>query len=81
MALTLYYRPFCPYCHRVLEAAKKLNVALDLKNLQEDPEALKKLKELTGKTQVPCLVVDGKPMLESEDIVRWLERNQASSQS
>jgi glutaredoxin len=59
----------------VLEAAKRLDAKLDTKNIQEDPQALKELMTLTGKTQVPCLVVDGNPMLESEDIIKWLERN------
>jgi glutathione S-transferase len=30
------------------------------------------LVKLTGKTQVPCLVIDGKPMHESEDIKQYL---------
>ena len=30
--------------------------------------------ELAGKKQVPCLVVDGKPMHESKDINRFLYR-------
>lgn len=75
MVLSLYYRPFCLFCQRVLEAAKRLDAKLDTKNIQEDPQALKELMTLTGKTQVPCLVVDGNPMLESEDIIKWLERN------
>ncbi len=31
------------------------------------------LMKLTGKTQVPCLVVGGDPMLESDAIIAYLE--------
>lgn len=73
MNLVLYYQPFCPYCQRVLKVSERLKPPLELKNVQESPRSLEELRKLTGKTQVPCLVIDGKPMLESEDIVRWLE--------
>ena len=34
---------------------------------------LAELTKLTGKTQVPCLVVGGDPMLESDAIIAYLE--------
>jgi glutathione S-transferase len=37
-----------------------------------DPKEMEALVTLTGKQQVPCLVVDGKPMHESQDINRFL---------
>jgi glutaredoxin len=63
----------------VLRVSEQLKPPLELKNVQEDAALLEELKKLTGKTQVPCLVIDGKPMLESEDIVRWLEEQCAAS--
>jgi glutaredoxin len=63
----------------VLRVSEQLKPPLELKNVQEDAALLEELKKLTGKTQVPCLVIDGKPMLESEDIVRWLEEHCAAS--
>ena len=42
-----------------------------LKNVTDDSSALDQLNSLTGKDQAPCLVVDGKPMLEADDIVRY----------
>ncbi len=79
MNLVLYYQPFCPYCQRVLRVSEQLKAPLELKNIQESSASLEELKRLTGKTQVPCLVIDGKPMLESEDIGRWLEEHCAAS--
>jgi len=42
-----------------------------LKNVTEDSGAMDQLKSLTGKDQAPCLVVDGKPMHEADNIVRY----------
>ena len=38
-----------------------------------EPENSQALLDMNGTTQVPCLVVDDKPMLESDDIVQYLE--------
>jgi len=79
MGLVLYYQPFCPFCQRVLRVSEQLKVPLELKNIQKSSASLEELKRLTGRTQVPCLVIDGKPMLESEDIVSRLEEYCAAS--
>jgi glutaredoxin len=63
----------------VLRVSEQLKVPLELKNIQESSASLEELKRLTGRTQVPCLVIDGKPMLESEDIVSRLEEYCAAS--
>ena len=33
------------------------------------------LIKIVGKNQVPCLIVDGYPMLESDDIIKYLDTN------
>jgi glutaredoxin len=63
----------------VLRVSEQLKVPLELKNIQKSSASLEELKRLTGRTQVPCLVIDGKPMLESEDIVSRLEEYCAAS--
>ncbi len=45
---------------------------MDLHDILADPRQMDALIELAGKKQVPCLVVDGKPMHESKDINRFL---------
>ena len=37
-----------------------------------DDQVRQKLYEIGGKTQVPCLVIDGRPKYESDDIIDWL---------
>ena len=43
-----------------------------VRNVSEDATALQELREMTGKEQAPCLMVDGESMFESTDIVRHL---------
>lgn len=72
--LELYVRGSCGFSLRTLNARKNLHLegVLPVKNVTEDLAALAELEKLTGDDQVPCLVVDGKPMLESADIIRYL---------
>ncbi len=77
MAIELIHRHHCPYSARVRDFIdeKGLKDRIAYAELSEDPGAEARLAELTGRSQVPCLVVDGKPMLESESIIRWLDEN------
>jgi hypothetical protein len=70
----LYIKSRCGFSLRALNARTNLHLedAVRVINVSEDAAALSKLKELTGKEQAPCLVVEGKPMLESEEIVHYL---------
>lgn len=74
--IVLYYTPTCPYSKRVLEYLKLIHKTVKMKNLENDFEAKAELKEIGGKLQVPCLVINGKALYESEDIVKWLSEHQ-----
>ena len=73
--LTLYYFPTCPYCQVVLECLDRLDLEIPMRDIQSEAGARDDLLEIGGKGQVPCLVIDGKPLYESDDIVRWLQAN------
>ncbi len=79
MPLQLYHRLHCPYSKRVRDHIDehKLNDQIEYIEIGEDPSAEERLNALTGRSQVPCLVIDGEPMLESGDIVQWLQTNLA----
>ena len=74
---TLYYKPTCPFCQRVLQMAENLNVELELKDISEDETALAELLEKGGKQQVPFLVDSEKDvsMYESSDIIDYIREN------
>jgi glutaredoxin len=72
--LTLYYMPTCPFCQKVIAFMKKNDIEIPMKDINEG-ENRQELLMLGGKTQVPCLVIDGKAMYESDDIITWFKDN------
>ena len=73
--LTLYYFPSCPFCVLVLDAIDRLGLKIPMRDINTEAGARGQLIAIGGKSQVPCLVIDGKPLYESRDIIRWLEAN------
>lgn len=73
--LELYYRPMCPFCQKVLRFIEENSISLELKDISGTPELGRELTSLGGKTQVPCLSIDGKTLYESDDIIQWLKEN------
>lgn len=74
MTLDLYYFPECGFSRSVLNTINNLKIQdqVGLKNIRENLDFENELKQLCGNTQVPTLLVDGKPMRESEDIKAFL---------
>jgi hypothetical protein len=72
--LELYFHNKCAFSRNVLAAIKnmRLEKKVELHDVLSDPKEMDALVSLAGKKQVPCLVVDGKPMHESQDINRFL---------
>jgi glutaredoxin len=77
MKLELYHFDSCPYCRKVRNYIEKAGIKsqITFHDTLRDPKAHEVLMKLTGDDQVPCLVIDGKPMLESDEIIDWLEEN------
>ena len=75
MSLILYHFEACPYCAKVRNAVAELGIELEMRDTRQSEACREELLVLTGKTQVPCLVIDGRPMHESDDIVRYLKKN------
>ena len=71
--LTLFKSDTCFYCHRVLSTVRSLQVPLTLRDTRKDPQARAKLIEVGGKRQVPCLFINGVPLYESSDIIRFFQ--------
>ena len=69
---TLYVYENCPYCQKVFRYMDKAGITIPLKNARE-PEAEAELISIGGKRQVPCLVIDGMAMYESDDIIRYMK--------
>lgn len=77
MKLELYYYAQCPFCQLVLHKINtlKLHDKIHLKNTLEVSENAQYHLSKTGRSTVPCLYIDDRPMFESRDICDWLEKN------
>jgi glutaredoxin len=75
MSIELYHFESCPYCAKVRKYIDQIGVKsqITFHDILKDPKANEKLLKLNDDDQVPCLVVDGKPMLESDEIISWLK--------
>ncbi len=76
--LSLYYRPTCFFCIRVLCSLPKFNLSIETKNISKDHQAMTDLVTKGGKQQVPALKITDSTsketwMYESKDILQYLE--------
>lgn len=74
---TLYMKKTCPYCLKVLRFMEDNNITLDMRDILQ-PGNQNDLIRIGGKKQVPCLIIEGKPMYESEDIIEYLKKRTAN---
>ncbi len=51
------------------------DIEIQMKNILDHPKYRQELLEIGGKTQVPCLIIDGKALYESDDIIQWMKNN------
>ncbi|MDH5414012.1 MAG: glutathione S-transferase N-terminal domain-containing protein [Flavobacteriaceae bacterium] len=80
MKLELYYYKQCPFCRYVTNKIEELNIQdkIEYKNTLEVSEYRQEHLSITGRTTVPCLYINGTPLFESQDIMKWLEDNKSS---
>ncbi|HPB67552.1 MAG TPA: glutaredoxin [Candidatus Omnitrophota bacterium] len=71
----LYYKSTCPYCQKVLNFIDEQGIELPLKNIDQNAEYRKELLNIGGKSQVPCLFVNGQVLYDTDQIVDWLKQN------
>ncbi len=76
MDLKLYVSDTCGFCKRVKQYIDEVGrTDIEFRNINENQEDADVLVRVGGKRQVPCLFIDGKPMYESADIIKWLKEN------
>jgi len=59
---------------KVRRTVRKLQVEVDYRNILWPPN-LRRLVREGGRYQIPCLLIDGKAMYESDDIIRFLREH------
>ena len=73
-SLVLFKYDSCPYCQKVMREITRLGLEkrVILRDTMRDPTAHQELLAKGGKTQVPCLLIDGLALYESDAIIRHL---------
>jgi len=69
--MVLYFKPDCTYCVRTIYFIEKNGIEMELRNIYEGDNQLQ-LMSVAGSGQVPCLIVDGEPIFDDEEIVAYL---------
>ena len=71
--LILYVKDYCPFSTRAMNAAKELEIALDIRNIKEK-QFEHELLQKGGKLETPYLVDEANnvAMYESSDIISYL---------
>lgn len=75
----LYFKPDCPFCLKVLNFFKENDIikfpSYNIEDANSGYENQDKLIAVGSKVQVPCMVIDGKAMYESDDIIAYAKEN------
>lgn len=62
--LVVYWRPGCPYCHRLLRWMDRHHVPAERRDIWENPEWAAEVREVTGGDEtVPTVVLHGTAMV------------------
>ena len=75
LELILYKTDTCMFCHLVFRAIDALQVPVEYRDIRQSSDTRRELIQLGGKAQVPCLSINGRPLYESRDIIRFLQKN------
>lgn len=74
--LVLYVKPGCPYCAKVQRYLQEAGIDIETRNVFEGSN-LEDLMRIGKKNQAPCLIIDGKALYESNDIIAYLKSHVA----
>jgi len=79
--LSLYQFFACPFCTKTRRAIHKLNVVIEARDINKNPQHRKDLEIGGGRVKTPCLRIEEKGnvvwLYESNDIITFLENRVA----
>ncbi len=78
---SLYQLYACPFCVKTRRALHRLNVDVEIRDINRDPAHRTALEDGGGRVKVPCLRIQNGDqvqwMYESNDIIEYLEQRVA----
>ena len=73
LELVLYKYDGCWFCRNVMVAIAEMQLNITVRDIHRDQGAMEELMKVGGKSQVPCLFINGIALYESKDIICFLE--------
>ena len=74
LELVLYKSDSCYFCYGVVATLEALGMEIPMIDINVEPGARATLLKVGGKSQVPCLVINGVALYESNDIAEFLQQ-------
>ena len=62
MQIKMYTKPYCSFCLAAKSLLAKRELDYEEIPIMDDPQAGQEMRELTGRTTVPQIIIDGKPI-------------------
>ena len=60
MKVRLFYKPYCPWCHKAMEWLDEHGISYEKLDVIADAKANAEMVRLSGQTLAPVIDVDGK---------------------
>lgn len=75
--MTIYIKSFCSWCHEALAWLDQRGYRYEVREVLEDPEAMARMREISGQSLTPTLEVDGKVLADFDtgQLAAFLEAN------
>jgi glutaredoxin 3 len=62
--MVVYVKSWCPWCVEALDYLKRHGYAFEVRDVQQDPEAYARMREISRQSLTPTLEVDGRVLAD-----------------
>jgi glutaredoxin 3 len=66
MKIIAYLKTGCPWCIGVTEYFKEKGIEFEEKNVSENPALFEEMKQLSGQSKAPVVVIDGHMLADTD---------------
>ncbi|HXG46053.1 MAG TPA: glutaredoxin family protein [Methylomirabilota bacterium] len=72
----LFIKPFCPWCHEVMDWLNSHGIAYEKLDVTHDDDARREMVALSGQTLAPVIEVDGAVLADfgADELAEWWQK-------
>ncbi|MFM1768912.1 MAG: hypothetical protein RJA22_1441 [Verrucomicrobiota bacterium] len=72
-SIRLFIKPYCGWCHEVMDWLDARNIPHERLNVTADEAAFREMRELSGQTSAPVIEVDGEVLADfgADELEVW----------